>query len=472
MVFADAIPLLAVPLKFLTAHIDTPVQYFGAWLLICFVLQGVFASKLLKAVGISGIQLYFSSLLFLIAPIFLYRMVIFGYGHFALSAHFLVLWALLIASRSEFKHKDWSWILCIALMVQFYFFFMVVAIYSLSMLVSLLSRSPKNRRRMQIHGVLVNALLVIATAYFAGYFIGQSPVGDGYTKFRTDLLAFTDSAPVDFPGWSQFIQDSNTTEFTYEGFAFLGVGTLALLPIVAWSVIRLRNRGIAWKLVALAVPLAVMAMSTRVTMGTKVLLEVSVHPLLLQGLNVIRASGRLIWPLVYALMVLCIVSLRIEVKRTAVAAAVLASLVSIQVFDQRVALGEFRERFETEWEFPVISGQQSWKTAVDRSPCIAIYPTPQGNGSWEAFSYFALQAGRVTNAAYVSRPSASVIDNLNHRIVRTGTLSDKYVDCVIVLLHGIGDLDQLQVGPHSTMRGRVFYVDEINSREITLKPAL
>ena len=39
----DGLPLFAVPLKLVSAWLPQPFQYWGAWLLICFLLQALFA---------------------------------------------------------------------------------------------------------------------------------------------------------------------------------------------------------------------------------------------------------------------------------------------------------------------------------------------------------------------------------------------------------------------------------------------
>jgi hypothetical protein len=129
VVYADAIPLLALPMKFVLAFTDVRVQYLGAWLLACFVLQGVFAVKLLRRFGVDGPVLVPGALLFSIAPVFLYRMVTGGYGHMALAGHFLVLWALWLVLDPQLLHRRWAAVLLVSLLVQFYLFVMVGYFY-------------------------------------------------------------------------------------------------------------------------------------------------------------------------------------------------------------------------------------------------------------------------------------------------------------------------------------------------------
>ena len=72
IVFTDSIPLLAVVFKLFRHLLPYPFQYFGFWLLICFILQYFFAMKLLKnisqnvfAIRIAALFLYSKSFFFL-----------------------------------------------------------------------------------------------------------------------------------------------------------------------------------------------------------------------------------------------------------------------------------------------------------------------------------------------------------------------------------------------------------------------
>ena len=50
IVYSDSIPLLAITFKALSGWLTTPFQYFGWWLLACFILQAWFAWKLLSLI--------------------------------------------------------------------------------------------------------------------------------------------------------------------------------------------------------------------------------------------------------------------------------------------------------------------------------------------------------------------------------------------------------------------------------------
>ncbi len=83
--YADAIPLLAF---FKALHPAVEVsQYWGLWLFACGALQGALAWRLLGLATDDPLARLAGSALFVMQPTLLNRM---G-GHFALSAHFLLL---------------------------------------------------------------------------------------------------------------------------------------------------------------------------------------------------------------------------------------------------------------------------------------------------------------------------------------------------------------------------------------------
>jgi len=70
VMMADANPLLALPFKLLGPWLPTPFQYFGWWLLVCFLLQALFARAIAARITDHAEQRLAIALLFLFAPCF------------------------------------------------------------------------------------------------------------------------------------------------------------------------------------------------------------------------------------------------------------------------------------------------------------------------------------------------------------------------------------------------------------------
>src|SRR5262245_11539553 len=87
--FTDSIPLLALALKPFSAWLPNPMQYIGIWFLICYTLQAFFGALVMSA-WTSRAALQLAGALFVFFMPTLFNRV----AHPALSAHWLLLWAL------------------------------------------------------------------------------------------------------------------------------------------------------------------------------------------------------------------------------------------------------------------------------------------------------------------------------------------------------------------------------------------
>ena len=71
IVYSDSIPLLAIPFKVFASFLPSPFQYFGLWVLVCFILQAWACWKLIEltlgkiAKGNALLHFFATGLLFL-----------------------------------------------------------------------------------------------------------------------------------------------------------------------------------------------------------------------------------------------------------------------------------------------------------------------------------------------------------------------------------------------------------------------
>jgi hypothetical protein len=413
VVYADAIPLLALPMKFVLAFTDVRVQYLGAWLLACFVLQGVFAVKLLRRFGVDGPVLVPGALLFSIAPVFLYRMVTGGYGHMALAGHFLVLWALWLVLDPQLLHRRWAAVLLVSLLVQFYLFVMVGYFYVVAVCWWLWRQRREQPWGAAGLGVVRNFVVVAVVAYLAGYFMGGSTVADGFGQFRTDIVGLIDPSPNDFPGWSTVLPNPFNVDGTHEGYAFLGSAALVLGAVALVIVLRRRSR-IDHRLAFLATisaPTFLLALSNRFQFAGREVGALPIPAALETLLNVVRATGRFSWPMVYVLVCAALVTLIRGVPRQSAAVVVSVALV-MQVIDSRTALAELNERFVESSREESYLRNDHWSTIADGATCLVVSP-PQVKGPyWRDFAEYAMLNGMSTNVSYLARWDQRVVEAL------------------------------------------------------------
>lgn len=406
--FTDSIPLAAFLLKPLSPLLPETFQYLGIWLLLCFILQGVFAVLLIRLWTTRGSHLVLAAALFVLVPTLLIRV-----GHPALCAHWLILWALWLYFRESPGRAGDLWshaaLGAIAGLVHPYLAVMVFAL--------LLALAVKNRHFV----ALVSAAVAITAAWWAaGLFTGtssESLATEGLGNYSLNLLA-----PITSSGWSALLPELPIASpgQSYEGFHYLGAGLLALLAVAVvvalqWASLDSRapahdKRALPWGTVA---PLALVsllfafyALSPRVTAGDRVLLDFS-SPLL-DRLAVFRATGRFFWPMAYLLLVsaLAIVVTRLR-QRTA--AMVLGLAVLLQVIDLREAHAQRRETSRSD----AFHGHQLrlrsplWTRVLPHYRHLVLVNPPQcGQApvSFEWPAYLAGLYGLSINAGEVARP--------------------------------------------------------------------
>ncbi len=100
ILYSDSNPLFAFIFKPFSPLLPHPFQYFGIWLLICFILQAWFAWKLLGLIENDVLIRLFGAGIFVFSPPMIWRV---G-GHFSLVGHFLILVALYLSLLTRQNH--------------------------------------------------------------------------------------------------------------------------------------------------------------------------------------------------------------------------------------------------------------------------------------------------------------------------------------------------------------------------------
>ncbi|HEX4523118.1 MAG TPA: DUF6311 domain-containing protein [Casimicrobiaceae bacterium] len=326
IVFTDSIPLLALLFKLVRAALPDKFQYFGVWMLACYTLQAVFAWLLSgMATRLVAPRLVITAL-FVLSPLLPDRAI----GHYALMAQWLVLAALYLYLRAPTRlaTASWCFLICGAALIHAYLLYMVLAV----------AVADAARRRWidrtattldTVRSTLVIATALLATMWAGGYFripaASFSGGTDYYGRYAANLNALWN------PQWgSLFLPEQPTIPGAgLEGYGYLGLGVLAMLPIAAYAWWR-NPRGRAARrylpLAAVALLLWAIALSNQVAWGDRVLFVAPLPDRVLELVAMVRASGRLLWVGYYALM-LAVVA--IIVRNLAAPAATLVLLIGL-----------------------------------------------------------------------------------------------------------------------------------------------
>ncbi len=390
VVFSDSIPLLALLLKPFSAFLPATFQYLGLWLLACCVLQSVFAYRLLRRFSPDEWLCWIGAGFFLVAPVWIYRLT----GHYALAAQWVVLAALCLYFAPQFSPRRWIALLCAAALIHFYLLVMAGALWLADLW---------QRRASLLRHFLPAAALTLAAMWLAGYFtIGTSASAiPGFGTYRMNLLSPVDANVL----WSRLLPDLPSAYGEFEGLAYLGLGILLLVPLAAYQLRKTpfdRKRMVP--LLAAGLVLTLLAASNRVALGRIELFSYDLPDLLRPYGDLLRASGRLFWPVYYlACATILVLAARALPRRAAI--AVCAIVLGVQVADSSVGLRRTSERLaDRPWHSPLRS--PLWAEAADRYRRV-LYVLPRNDhATFLPWAAFAADHRMAVNFGYFARADA------------------------------------------------------------------
>ena len=411
LVYTDAIALLAIPFKLLSDWLPTDFQYLGGWMLLCYLLQGVYAERVLARLGVTGLAGALATVLLLTSPALALR----AYGHESLMAHWLLLAAFEahLAGRPRRLAPLWA----LGALIHAYW----IALLAPFVLAGWLRRELGWAHR-------IGWLMTIVTLMTAvGYFVTRPEqlAGVGYGQYSANLLTFID--PMDWRAflanfgrplevaaeWSRWLPaQGHAQPEQYEGFAYLGSGVLLLLACAALSR-RLSGRAQRPSaqgpgsrpslalLLFLALVLFAYSLSTRITLGTRVLADPALPEQLAQLLAVFRASGRFVWPLALLLPLWACAQLSERLSRASLAGLLLAAG-ALQVWDLSAKWAEFGARFAPGGIGRQIAHDQpAWQAAAKARHLIVLPANYERD--WIAPALFAARHQQSVNIGLISR---------------------------------------------------------------------
>ena len=326
---ADSNPLVSMLAKAVTRLFGTaPVNLLGVWLALCVLLQPVAAVFALRGVTRGRPEASLAVAVLSVLPLaWLARL-----GHINLMGHFVILAALGLTLRmlGHGVRRGWAkaaGVLTGAVLFHPYLFLMSAAVLAaVPVEATLLWRRSAPR-----HWIGLVLACVIPFALFR-LLNGEFEAGAvGFGILSMNLLS---------PVWPQAsgllgpkLPIIDATGGQFEGFNYLGAGLLFLLAAAAASLAATR-RWPQWSpglLLCLAV-LTILALSNHVYAGHSLLLDLGEQPWS-RVLAPIRASGRLFWPVGYALLIGGVATVAAARLPRWVGLAVLATAVLLQAAD-------------------------------------------------------------------------------------------------------------------------------------------
>jgi hypothetical protein len=323
----DGIPLIELVVKLFRHFLPPDFHSVYLWLALCWVAQPMAAVFALRSAGEPRLLPNLAvAVIAASMPTLLFR-----FAHSALCSHFLILIALGLYFRITQSAKlgtilGAGALMLAALLVNPYIMEMVIAVLVAAPL-TLLIRRDRSWTSITA-GIGAGVAITAVVALLLGYG-GTVPMG-GFGTYSMNLLS-----PI-YPSNAFSGQFVDATGGQYEGYQYLGVGVILLLLVADFCLSmqeRLRLLRRHGGLVLACIVLTLLALSTKVYAGHRLLLDLPSPSWLLQ----LRASGRLFWPVAYTAIIVgtVIVSRKLPAPRAFVLLFVLATLQYVESMPMR-----------------------------------------------------------------------------------------------------------------------------------------
>ncbi len=386
VIFTDSIPWFAFLFKIFRFLLPARFQYFGWFGIICFMLQGGIGAKLVKKYVDSAFGIVAGGMFFVLSPVFIDRM----YWMTALAGHFLCLLGLMFIVYYEPVYQNtkkavigWGILGMLCGGIHLYFLPMCGVILLGFVLLDAVKGKKKWKALLPLASYLAAA--VVTVFLFGGFASGMKAGNDGLGYYSFNLDGFWNPQ-----GWSRYWKDMPCTDSQYEGFGYLGLGLLVLClwAMVLWIGGWLERKdgaaeqengaefaqparqvgeegnwcqrhiqGMVWVLIGI---LTLAASASHVVMyGEKVLFELPLPSMLYKIWSVFRASGRLIWPLVYLLVLGAVCAGRRQTGRRTAELALAVCLI-LQFADLRGMLAEKNGIYNQRKAYQTLLPAEGW----------------------------------------------------------------------------------------------------------------
>ena len=435
IVFTDSLPLFAIPLKLVQAWLPTPFQYQGLASVMHLVLNATAACLIFTRMKVPAIAAIALSLVVGTMPAVVFRGPG-GAGHESLMAHWTFLFAIylvLFRHHPDWKARSqWTVLLTLAVLVHFYLFILAGLLWSLWWLSITARRYAQqglhNRQWWWGWGVysVFLPLGILWLMWSVGYLHsgGDSPGADGFGLYSAELAAYFNTYPflpgiettsaLSLPAWVPSMGGQ------YEGMSYVGVGIMllwlmALLlyiirPVQVPAVYRWPVRSLA----VLSVGLFVFSLSNHVVVGPSHAFHLPI-PWPEPVKAILRASGRMLWVLMYV-SIFAAGALLAHALRPRNVVLVSLCVLAIQLVDLQHWHGYFHARSQQAadyrmeedtrligWETPslqAVLGQRQSLHITHVEDIVGVLP----------LAWLVGQHAMSVNVAYVARINQAIID--------------------------------------------------------------
>lgn len=391
--YTDSLPWVSIFFKALRGVLPGTFQWFGLYVLFCFMLQGAAGALLAGRVG----SLPFAALggvLFACSPVLWER----AFRHTALASQYLYLFALYFyleyrarlaahaqdpaAPRPRFP---WQFAALAFAAVGIHPYFLPPVL--LCTLLAAVSLWRTGKRPGQGALVLLSGL---GATLLGGWITGALGSGVsasryGYGDFSMNLNAIFNPSSRGGYTWSRVLPVLPQQQGQYDGFNYLGLGVLAMvassLLYLVFTLFKPAGRAAAkawWRrnglLFAGCALLSLFALSNKLYLGGAGV-ELPLPAFLLELCGIFRSSGRMFYLVgacmtLYALYTLRSVCVGRRAGQT-LACLLLGAVLAVQVWDLSAAAGQKRAMFSAPVNATVVNDEQTQELGAGHTTLLA-----------------------------------------------------------------------------------------------------
>ncbi len=419
IVYSDSIPIAAFIFKPFHAILPEPFQYLGLWTFISLFFQAFIAIKICSLITKDLLIKATFAAFITSSPVLIHRIGL----HTALTSHFLILAAIYIIISKKNSYSLYLSLVIFSLLIHFYLYAIVLFIFIFNYVDRLLVQKNIKATRFifEIIGLGIASLLIF---YLAGY--SSIPIGSGATDVSYGFSKIDPIYLFNSQGWSYFLPYWDLDGPNNEGFIYLGLGLILLIPISTYAnkdgrdhIIQfiVKNKFFFFSLILLFI----FSLTNKIDLAY-FKYSYELPSLLLTIANTLRSAPRMFWPIYYLLM-MTILFLIIKKYQPSTAKFILLIALAIQIVDTSAGWLPLHKKYshqtESTPEYPPVHNTKLndpfWNCASKYYQNIRMEPLRESgaNIDWEIFSSYAAKHHMGVNSAYLARSDAKKIFNQN-----------------------------------------------------------
>lgn len=434
VIFTDSIPIAAVFFKMFKLILPPIFQYLGMWLYLSFILMGAFIGIIFNKITDKLTIKVLATLFFIPTPMMFLRI---G-GHTSLTSHWLVLWAiyLLINEKYEIKHLiSWTILVGLTVIIHPYFLFMVYIIFIIYIFKGILIDKKLNIKK-SISFIGITVALVFFLMYVNGYFKVNAQVLDvGFGWFSFNLNGFFN--PI---GTSQFMNSFLAFSGQYEGFAYLGFGGILLVFLAVIDLLRngfdKANAKLYITLIVTCIIFTMISLSNNITWAGH-LISIPIGKTLTKIWTMVRATGRMIWPVWYIMTIYSFFKIIKSSKKNVT--IIVLIILGLQIWDLSGMYIKTRNEFiyQKKWKNPL--KDEFWNKVKKEYKHICV---TEKLGDYGPIAYFASMNNFDMDYGYFARNPKTLENKLkeNKEAILNGTFK---TDSLYIVAYNKEFIDQV-----------------------------